>query len=63
MEQGREDLSQVAGDLERRDKIDSSRVDSPLTAAEDAVILDTSDLSIEEVVGSIVAEARRRADA
>ena len=63
VEQGREDLNQVAGDLERRDKIDSSRVDSPLTAAEDAVIVDTSDLSIEEVVGSIVAEARRRADA
>jgi cytidylate kinase len=36
--------------LEKRDYIDSHRATSPLKPAYDAVLLDTSDLSIEEVV-------------
>ncbi len=59
-EHGRTDIGRVAGDLERRDSIDSTRKDSPLTAAEDALILDTSDLTIEQVVDLIVTEAQQR---
>lgn len=45
----------VEADLARRDRYDSSRSESPLKAADGAVHLDTSDLSIDEVVDRIVA--------
>jgi cytidylate kinase len=60
LEQGHEDVARVAGDLERRDSIDSTRADSPLTAAEDALILDTSEMTIDEVVDLIVRTAGER---
>jgi 3-phosphoshikimate 1-carboxyvinyltransferase len=41
--------------LIRRDELDSSREVSPLTPAEDAVVIDTSDLTVEQVVAKIVA--------
>ena len=47
----------VAADLARRDELDSSRVDSPLLAAVDAVVVDTTDRSIDDVVGDVVARA------
>ena len=50
----------VASDLERRDRLDSSRDQSPLRKAEDAVLIDTSDLTIPEQV-EIVLELVRRA--
>jgi 3-phosphoshikimate 1-carboxyvinyltransferase len=59
-EQGHEDVARVAGDLERRDSIDSTRADSPLTSAEDALILDTSEMTIDEVVDLIVLTAGER---
>ena len=59
-EQGHEDVARVAGDLERRDSIDSTRADSPLTAAEDALILDTSEMTVDEVVDLIVRTAGER---
>jgi len=37
-----------------RDLADSSRRDSPLSVADDAEIIDTSNLSIEDVVGKIL---------
>ena len=40
----------VAKDLSNRDKIDSTREVSPLRKAEDAIYIDTTKLSIEEVV-------------
>lgn len=42
-------------DLARRDRIDSTREASPLTAAAEAVIINTDGLSIEEVVRRIAA--------
>jgi cytidylate kinase len=56
------DVSAVAQDLARRDTYDSSRAASPLTAADDAVVLDTSDLTIEQVVERIVRMVRRKRD-
>jgi cytidylate kinase len=42
-----------------RDERDAARADSPLRAAPDAVEVDTTGLSIDEVVAEIVALARR----
>lgn len=47
-------MAQVAEDLRRRDRIDSTRETSPLRAAEDAVVIDTSDMSAEEVVAAVL---------
>jgi len=44
---------QIFEDVQRRDHIDSTRAFSPLKKAEDAVYLDTSDLSIDEVVAIV----------
>ncbi len=44
----------VAGDLSNRDKIDSTRKNSPLRKAPDAIYIDTTDLSIEQVVGKML---------
>jgi cytidylate kinase len=52
------DPDDLLADLERRDGIDSSREASPLTAAPDAVIINTDTLTIEEVVRRIEALAR-----
>jgi cytidylate kinase len=46
----------VAADLARRDRLDSSRAASPLRQAEDAMVIDTTHLTPEEVV-SLVLEA------
>jgi cytidylate kinase len=42
------DLSDIKNEIKNRDKIDSSRVASPLKPAENAIIIDTSNLTIEE---------------
>ncbi|MDO8847965.1 MAG: (d)CMP kinase [Coriobacteriia bacterium] len=53
--QGHEvDQDEVQARLERRDAYDSSREVSPLEAAVDAELLDTTGLSIEQVVDAIV---------
>jgi len=44
------DYETVAADLARRDALDQGRVDSPLAQADDATIIDTSNLSIDEIV-------------
>jgi cytidylate kinase len=52
----------VRAALLRRDSADSSRDHSPLAAADDAVQLDTSGMSLDEVVDAVaaLAEERRR---
>lgn len=54
---GSADVGVLAGEIARRDGIDSSRKTSPLTPARDAVIINTDDLSIEEVVQRILGHA------
>ena len=49
------DVTAVAADLARRDHLDSTRTDSPLRAAEDALTIDTTDLAVDEVVERIAA--------
>ena len=45
--------SEVAADLRNRDTIDSTRAVSPLRRADDAIYIDTTDLTIEQVVENI----------
>jgi cytidylate kinase len=47
-------IDALMADLARRDGIDSTREASPLTAAPDAVIINTDELSIDEVVARIL---------
>ena len=44
------DYAAVASDLARRDALDQGRADSPLIEAAGALVFDTSDLTIDEVV-------------
>jgi cytidylate kinase len=50
----------VQADLERRDEHDSSRDHSPLRQADDAIVVDTTDLTIDGQVEVIEALARER---
>ncbi|HEX6236456.1 MAG TPA: (d)CMP kinase [Acidimicrobiales bacterium] len=47
------DYETVAADLARRDALDQGRGDSPLRPAADAVQLDTSDLSVDDIVDQL----------
>jgi CMP/dCMP kinase len=49
------DVSSIAADLARRDRLDSTRALSPLVHADGAVELDTSDLDVDGVIDAIVA--------
>lgn len=49
------EVEQTLADLERRDRIDSSRETAPLRAAADAVHIDSSSFTIDEVVDQIAA--------
>lgn len=50
------DFDQIEQDIILRDKQDMEREIAPLRKAEDAVLVDSSDMSIEEVVAAIIAE-------
>lgn len=58
---GGADHRSTAADLERRDTYDSSRVHSPLRAAEDAVPVDTTAMGVVEVIQRLVDLAGERA--
>ncbi len=49
------DTAHVQRELHRRDRLDRSRTTSPLRPADDAVVIDTTELSIDEVVDRVVA--------
>ena len=54
-------LDEIQKDIERRDYIDSHREHSPLRKAEDAILLDTSDLTIQEETDAILSLFREKA--
>ncbi|MFE9425824.1 (d)CMP kinase [Kitasatospora sp. NPDC006697] len=54
-------IAAMAADLGRRDAADSSRATAPLTQAEDAVLVDTSELTLPQVIDTIVALVAERA--
>ncbi|MEZ0539296.1 (d)CMP kinase [Fibrella arboris] len=53
-------LDEIVRNLEKRDHIDSTRSESPLTQAPDAVLLDTSFMMIDEQVEWVIELADRR---
>lgn len=54
------DLEKIAADIKERDHRDMHREMSPLRQAEDAVLVDSSDMSIVEVVSAIRAIAEEK---
>lgn len=52
----------VLADVERRDAADSSRATSPLRPADDAVVVDTSEMSLEEVLDALITIVKESAD-
>ena len=53
-------LEEIEADIRERDFRDMNRETAPLCQAEDAVLVDSSDMTIEEVVQRILALARER---
>lgn len=59
---GREaDFDTVLADVQRRDELDSSRATSPLRPAEDAEIIDTSAMTLDEVLETLIQLIERSA--
>lgn len=48
------DLATVLADVRRRDQLDSTRKTSPLHAAPDALVVDTDDLSVDDVLAELL---------
>jgi len=53
-------LSALFLDIKARDERDSNRAASPLKPADDAIVVDTTDLSIEQVVAKVFEMVRQR---
>jgi cytidylate kinase len=58
-----DDYEGVLADVQRRDHLDSTRAVSPLRAADDAVVVDTSDMSESEVIDHLVALVKQNVGA
>ncbi len=58
---GSVDYEEVLADIIRRDQADSTRAVSPLRQAEDAYLLDSSDLTIDQVVEAICSRIKQAA--
>jgi cytidylate kinase len=58
-----DDYEAVLADVKRRDHLDSTRAVSPLRAADDALVVDTSDMSESEVIAHLVELVQQRAGA
>lgn len=58
--EGDPDLEKVLADLRMRDARDAERDVAPMVAAEDALLLDTTDLSIDAAVAQAIAYVKER---
>jgi cytidylate kinase len=56
------DLSEVTQEIRERDERDTQRPVAPLRKADDAVLVESSDLGIDEVVAAIVRQVQRTRD-
>ncbi len=54
------DVHLTAADMERRDRLDSTRAADPLAQAPDAIVLDSTELGIDQVVHHLVGLLRER---
>ena len=55
-------VDDVKTNLSTRDEIDSNRNDSPLIKAKDAIVIDTTNITIEDQVNLILEAAKKAAD-
>ncbi len=55
-------FEQVLADIVKRDRDDSTRAAAPLKMAEDAVLLDTTELSLEEAVNRVIGMIKEAAE-
>jgi len=62
LEKNTEDRKAVQADMARRDAYDSTRSHDPLRQASDAYLVDTSAMTVDEVIAVIVAELDGSAD-
>ena len=53
----------MLADVQRRDHLDSTRTVSPLRAAEDALVVDTGDMTENEVVAHLIDLVRQHSGA
>jgi cytidylate kinase len=53
-------FQETLADINTRDERDSTRADSPLRIAEDAVVIDTTDLSVEQVFARMLEVVREK---
>jgi cytidylate kinase len=58
-----DDYEAVLADVQRRDHLDSTRAVSPLRAAPDAVVVDTSDMTEPEVIAHLLELVTQRSEA
>nr|WP_245720378.1 (d)CMP kinase [Nocardia uniformis] len=58
-----DDFQAVLADVQRRDNLDSTRKVSPLRPAEDAVLVDTSELTMDEVIDELYRVVRQQISA
>ena len=56
-------VEKVASDIAKRDELDSNRAISPLKQADDAIFVDTSELTVEEATNKIVEHVREKQSA
>lgn len=62
-EENKQEYEKVLSEIKKRDEIDSTRKESPLMQAKDAVLLDTTGLTLEQVadkIGEMIAEKKEK---
>lgn len=57
---GGDTLARLLETIEERDERDTNRADSPLVPADDAIMVDSTDISADEVLEIVLGEARTR---
>jgi cytidylate kinase len=60
MGRGATAVEDVANALEARDRSDRTRAASPLAVADDAVVIDTTALSVEDAIERVMEEIEKR---
>lgn len=55
-------LAETLADMKERDRRDSSRLDSPLKIADDAVVIDSTGKGIDEVLAEMLDRVNRGSD-
>ncbi|MDY5051688.1 MAG: (d)CMP kinase [Candidatus Mucispirillum faecigallinarum] len=62
-EENKQEYEKVLSEIKKRDEIDSTRKESPLMQAKDAVLLDTTGLTLEQVadkIGEMISEKKEK---